>query len=87
VSYLDANHVDYYYGVAANEATTLRTAYEGKSAVNTSLGLTLAMPIFFGGFTSLSLNYNWVDSSISDSPLVDSDTSFSLTLIYSRFFR
>ena len=86
LSYLDANNVNYYYGVAAAEANAFRPAYEGKSAVNSSLGLSISTPILFGGFTSVNLNYTWNDSSISESPLVLRDTSFSLMLIYSRFF-
>ncbi|WP_306107175.1 MipA/OmpV family protein [Pseudoalteromonas tunicata] len=86
VRYLDANHVDYYYGVAAHEATFARPMYEGKSAINTSVGLSIGTPIFFGGFTRLGIDYTWNDSSISESPLVERDTNLSLILLYSRFF-
>ncbi|MGO2012417.1 MAG: MipA/OmpV family protein [Pseudoalteromonas sp.] len=86
VSYLDANHVNYYYGVGAHEVGDFRPAYEADSAINTKIGLSIGTPIFLGGFTRLNLDYTMHGSSISDSPLVDSDTSFSLSLIYSRFF-
>jgi len=86
VSYLDDNHVNYYYGVAAHETADFRPAYQADSAVNTSLGFSIGTPIFFDGFTRLNLSYTINDSSISDSPLVDSDSNFSLSLIYSRFF-
>ena len=86
VSYLDANNVNYYYGVRDYEATTLRPAYTADSAINTTIGFSVATPIFLGGFTRLSIDYTLSDSSIVDSPLVDTDTSLSLRLLYSRFF-
>ena len=86
VSYLDANHVNYYYGVGVHEVTSFRPAYETESAVNTTIGFSIATPIFFEGFTRLSIDYTWNDSSIADSPLVDTDTNLSLRLLYSRFF-
>ena len=86
VSYLDANHVNYYYGVGAHEATSSRPAYQTDSAVNTTIGFSIATPIFFDGFTRLSIDYTWNDATIADSPLVDTDTNLSLRLLYSRFF-
>lgn len=86
VSYLDANHVNYYYGVGAHEATSSRPTYQTDSAVNTTIGFSIATPIFFDGFTRLSIDYTWNDATIADSPLVDTDTNLSLRLLYSRFF-
>ncbi|OUL56404.1 MipA/OmpV family protein [Pseudoalteromonas ulvae] len=86
VSYLDANHVNYYYGVASHEATSSRPAYQTDSAVNTTIGFSIATPIFFEGFTRLSIDYTWHDANIADSPLVDTGTNLSLRLLYSRFF-
>jgi len=86
VSYLDANHVNYYYGVRDYEATTLRPAYKADSALNTTIGFSVATPIFFDGFTRLSVDYTLSDSNITDSPLVDTDNSLSLRLLFSRFF-
>lgn len=86
VSYLDANHINYYYGVGDHEATSSRPAYQTDSAVNTTIGFSIATPIFFEGFTRLSIDYTWHDANIADSPLVDTDTNLSLRLLYSRFF-
>lgn len=86
VKYHDSNHVDYYYGVKESEINEIRTAYKGTSAVNTTLGLSIGTPIFFGGYTALSLDHTWYDNSISESPLVDTNTNYSLRLFYSRFF-
>ena len=46
VSYLDKDHVDYYYGVRANEVTDTRSFYQGKAAVNTAIGFSVSTPIF-----------------------------------------
>jgi outer membrane protein len=86
VSYLDSNHVDYYYGVKANEVNQYTYQYQGKSTINTTASLSLATPIFFEGFTRFAIDYNWYGSSISNSPLVDTDTNISVRLLFSKFF-
>lgn len=86
VSYLDESFVDYYYGVRADEVTAERVVYNGDSAVNTSLGLSVSTPIFFGGFTQFAVDYTWYDDAITDSPLVDDDANFSVRLLFSKFF-
>jgi len=86
LSYLDSHHVDYYYGVKANETNALTSQYQGQSALNTSVGFSVATPIFLGGFTQLSLDYTWYGSAIINSPLVDDDTSLGARLIFSKFF-
>lgn len=86
LSYLDSNHVDYYYGIKEGETNALTSLYEGQSALNTTLGFSVSTPIFFGGFTQLSLDYTWFDSAITDSPLVEDDTSLGARLIFSKFF-
>ena len=86
LSYLDDNHVNYYYGVGLNEISNIRTAYQADSALNTAIGVSVATPIFFGGFTRLAITHTWFDSSISNSPLVEDDTSSSFTLMFSKFF-
>lgn len=86
LSYLDSRHVDYYYGVSDTEATSFRPAYDGDSALNTTLGLTLATPALLGGPTRIVIENTWFDSAISDSPLTDEDSSLSLFVTFSRFF-
>ncbi|KAF7786464.1 outer membrane protein [Pseudoalteromonas rubra] len=86
ISHLDSNHVDYYYGVRLNEATNMRPYYQGDNATNVALGFSVSTPIFFDGFTQLAFDYTWFDDSITDSPLVDSDGSFSVRLLFSKFF-
>lgn len=86
VSYLDDKHVDYYYGVREYEVAENRGFYQGKSAVNTAVGISVSTPIFFGGFTQLALDYTWYDSSITDSPIVEDDTNLSLRFLFSKMF-
>ncbi|QTL34339.1 MipA/OmpV family protein [Pseudoalteromonas viridis] len=86
VSYLDSNHVDYYYGVRQAEVTNTRAYYQGDNATNLALGFSVSTPMFFGGFTQLAFDYTWFDDSITDSPLIDSDSSFAVRLLFSKFF-
>lgn len=85
-SYLDRRHVDYYYGVSANEVTSFRPGFEGDDAVNTNIGIVVTTPAFFNGLTRFGFEHTWYDSDISDSPLTDEDTSLSFLFTYSRFF-
>lgn len=86
LSWLDRRHVDYYYGVDADEATSTRPAYRGDSALNTRLGLDLVTPAWFGGLTRIGIENTWYDSSIADSPLTDTDSSLGVFIAFSRFF-
>jgi outer membrane protein len=86
LSYWNNQYVDYYYGVEAFEVNSNRQEYKGDYALNKNLGLNISTPIFFGGFTRLSLEQTFYGSSIKKSPLTDTDTSFSLRLTFSRFF-
>lgn len=86
LSYLDDKHVDYYYGVKAHETNELTHEYKGKASLNTTLGFSVATPIFFEGFTRVAFDYTWFDKNITNSPLVDEKTNLSFRLLYSRFF-
>ena len=86
ISFLDKNHVNYYYGVKKSEVNDNTYMYQTKSAMNTTIGISIATPILLGGFTQLALNYTWYDSSITNSPLVDSDANLNARVIFSKFF-
>lgn len=86
LSYLDSNHVDYYYGVKADETNPLTYTYTGDSALNSSLGFSVSTPILLGGFTQLAFNYTWYDSAITNSPLVEDNTNLNIRLLFSKFF-
>ncbi len=86
LTYLDDNNVDYYYGVRASEATAERAFYQAESALNKSLGLTISSPLW-GGFIRGNINNTWYDTSITDSPLTERDTSLGIMISYSSFFK
>ena len=86
LSLLDKNHVNYYYGVSTSEINQDRVAYSSDSAINTSLGLSIATPILLGGYTRLNIEHIWYDKNITNSPLVEKETSLSLLLIFTKNF-
>ena len=86
LNYLDENFVDYYYGVRPDEATPERPAYLGNDALNVVLGVETFYPIterwvFFAG-----LRYEWLDSSITNSPIVEDDTRAGIFAAVTRRF-
>lgn len=85
-SYLDSNHVDYYYGVEKHEINVNRAEYKGKSGINSGVGLSISTPIFFNGFTQFNIQHTWFASEITDSPLVENHSNLSVRLLYSRKF-
>ncbi len=86
LSYLDDNHVDYYYGVGKDEVSDIRPEYIGTSTLYTGFGLSISTPIFFGGFTQLSLQQTWFSEEITDSPLVEDHGNIIARLVYTRYF-
>jgi outer membrane protein len=86
ISYLDEKHIDYYYGVNANEVNSNTYEYVGQSAINSTVSFSVSTPILLGGFTMLSLDYKIFDSSITESPLVEDTGSLSARLLFSKFF-
>ena len=86
VSFLDSRLVDYYYGVSENEVNQFRNAYIGQRSKNTAIGLSISTPIFFGGYTRMKIEQLWFDSNITNSPLVDGNSSFSFQLFFTKNF-
>jgi outer membrane protein len=78
--------VNYYYGVSTSEINQDRVAYSSDSALNKSLGLSIATPILLGGYTRLNIEHIWYDKNITNSPLVEKETSLSLLLIFTKNF-
>ena len=76
----------YYYGVNKNEVNGNRAEHIGKSARNTGVGLSISTPVFFGGFTQLSLQRTWFSEEITDSPLVEDHGNITARLMYTRNF-
>jgi outer membrane protein len=86
LTYLDNKHVDYYYGVKEFEVNPNTFTFNGDCALNTTIGFSLSTPIFFNGFSSVSVEYTQFDSNITNSPLVEDDANLSARLLFSKFF-
>jgi len=78
----DRKSVDYYYGVRAGEATLGRARYEGRSAINTELGLRTSYAITASQGLYLDLSATHLGSAIQDSPLVDRSAERAVRLGY-----
>jgi len=85
VNQYDKNLSDYYYGVQADEATSLRPQYQGRLALNKTVGVAITAFVPIGIFR-LDLNNTWYDSGITDSPLTDRSHAFGARLAFLRFF-
>lgn len=86
VSYFDDKHVDYYYGVKAHETNQYTYQYAGKSTLNSTASFSISTPILLGGFTMLAFDYTYYGSGITDSPLVEDNSSIGARLLFSKFF-
>jgi outer membrane protein len=86
VSVLDSQLVDYYYGVSESEATNTRVTYKGKQSQNTAAAISIATPIFLGGYTRFMIKHKWFDSHIANSPLVNGNSTLSVQLFFSKNF-
>jgi outer membrane protein len=86
LNYLDRRYTDYYYGVRPGESKAGREAYNASSALNKSVGFTLATPIFFDGFTRLTFTQNFLDGSITKSPLITNNRYWNINFSFTRFF-
>jgi outer membrane protein len=74
MTWLDSDHVDYYYGVRTGEARVGRAAYEGDSTVNVGVGLRLGYALAPNQSVFLDVGGTRLGSGIRDSPLVDRST-------------
>jgi outer membrane protein len=77
--------VDYYYGVKSSEARAGRPAYEADAATDPFIRLAVRRKLV-GKWSLLgAVQYEWFDSEIKDSPIVDQsqDVSFIAGLLYS----
>jgi outer membrane protein len=86
LNYLDHRYTDYYFGVRPTESIAGREAYNASSALNKSIGFTLATPVIFKGFTRLTLTQNFLDDSITKSPLVNTNRYWNINFSFTRFF-
>jgi outer membrane protein len=81
-AWVDRKYVDYYYGVAADEARLGRVAYAGKSGVNAELGLRGTYSAGANHAFFLDLGVTRLAKPIKESPLVDRSTENRVGLGY-----
>lgn len=81
-AWVDKKYVDYYYGVAADEARAGRVAHVGKSGVNAELGLRGAYVVDAHHSLFLDLGVTKLSKQIKDSPLVERSTENRVGLGY-----
>ena len=89
LAYQDSRLTDYYYGVRKEEENNNlgRHYYHAGRALNPSVGLSIATPIFFNGLTRLQLTNTWYDKSLLNSPLTSSRSSgYTFIFTYGHFF-
>jgi outer membrane protein len=67
----DGKYVDYYYGVRADESTSTRPYYPGKSTTNVEAGVRIGYSLAPRHKLSLDLNTTRLGVGIKDSPLVE----------------
>ena len=71
---------DYYYGVKDKEQTAFREAYSPNESINPFIGLNIDYRINSSVSAIAGLNYQWLTSEITDSPIV-SDKYQLMTII------
>lgn len=76
----DEDLVDYYYGVRPEEATPVRPAYEGDSALVPELSVTAMRPLSARWTLYARVGHTWLPSEIADSPIVEDDARTSLAI-------
>ncbi|TQV86898.1 MipA/OmpV family protein [Aliikangiella coralliicola] len=80
----DKAMTDYYYGVDADEIVDNRAAYQAKDSFSPFIRIAWKQQSTDGDFWRFGLEYQKLDSSISDSPIVDKD--YVITLFFGKQF-
>ncbi len=77
LTYLSDEYADHYFGVSAKEAIGGRPVYDPGDAMNPSAAIRLGYRLTPRWFLTGRIGYEWLDSTISDSPIVDKDGTWS----------
>jgi len=86
LNYLDSAYSNYYFGVRDHESNSNRKAYTPNDSINPSVSLNFATPIFLKGFTRASVTHSWLDSSLYNSPIIDTKQDWKVRVSFTRFF-
>lgn len=71
LKHLTSGYAGYYYGVSEREASATRPQYQPGAALNTEVGVSFGYELSPQWLLQGGLSVEWLDSSISDSPIVD----------------
>jgi MipA family protein len=82
IKWLNANYVDYYYGVKENEVKTSRPGYVGKATTNLEGGIRFGYLLYPNQRLFLEVNDTYWDSAITNSPIVGKSSSSNVRLGY-----
>lgn len=80
IHYFSQDYVNYYAGVSQSDATLNRKAYKGDGAFAYKVGYTLVIPVSENVDITQGTGYSYLDSNLSDSPLIDSQNQWATTL-------
>ncbi len=78
LSWLSGDLIDYYYGVRSDEAQAGRAAYNAGDGVNWLAGVATNYQLDEQWSLFGSISYEWLNSEITDSPIVDDDYKISI---------
>jgi outer membrane protein len=76
----DKDYTNYYYGVTPSESNPLRPAYQADDALNTAVKLRWGYALTNKWLVYGSLGLEFLDSEITNSPIVDRDELFSASI-------
>jgi len=86
VTWQSEDMVDYYYGVRNQEATATRAAYAPSNALNPMVGLDFYLGLSEDWMLISRAGINFLDDEISDSPIVEDDTTQTYLIGITRMF-
>lgn len=86
VSSYDRSYVDYFYGVTSAEATASRSAYQGRGARSTQLGIRVQQALDLHQRIFVDVSSTRYGNGITDSPIVSRTVEPSVKVGYSYTF-
>lgn len=79
-TYMSQDYADYYFGVSPSEVAPGRPEYRPGSAINTELVVRLGYEISPQWLFTTTVGLEFLDSTITDSPIVDKDQLWSASI-------
>jgi outer membrane protein len=78
--YRDEDYTDYYFSVSEEESTPTRPVYEAGASTAISAGFSIGYELSPKWLLKASLDVTFLDSSVSDSPIVDRDQTWAASV-------